>query len=269
MRLAFPYYPVFAALACAFALVGVSGCAMLHKEERPVLNNPIAIPASRCDFVWDQIVDVVDNYFDIQTEQRVREAGAILTVGRIDTAPKTGATCFEPWRGDAADKYERLHGTLQTLRRRTVVQVIPAPDVYQIEVVVYKELEDLARPESSTAGAATFRTDSSFIRVEDPVGVQPTTKGWIPLGRDTAMEQKMLYEILERLGPPGGFGKYPEVIGGPAMIVPGDVPIESNFGDAEVLPPAVSTPGATAPNVITTPRETLPPGTLPSGSTLQ
>ena len=62
MRLAFPYYPVFAALACAFALVGVSGCAMLHKEERPVLNNPIAIPASRCDFVWDQIVDVVDRH---------------------------------------------------------------------------------------------------------------------------------------------------------------------------------------------------------------
>jgi len=258
MRLAFPVkhlsHGFIAALVCAGALFGTGGCAMLHKEERPILNNPVAIPASRCDFVWDQIVDVVDNYFDIQTEQRVREAGAILTVGRIDTAPKTGATCLEPWRGDAADKYERLHGTLQTLRRRAVVQVIPAPDVFQIEVVVYKELEDLARPESSTAGAATFRTDSSFIRVEDPVGVQPTTKGWIPLGRDTAMEQKMLHEILDRLGPPGGFGKYPNAIGGPGMIVPEGTEMESNFGDAEVLP---TPPGMSSG--VAVPKETLPP----------
>lgn len=230
-------------------LASASGCAMLHKQERPTLNNPIAIPASRCDFVWDQIVDVVDNYFDIQTEQRVREVGSILTVGRIDTAPKTGATYMEPWRGDAADSYERLHGTLQTLRRRAVVQVIPGVDMYQIEVVVFKELEDLAKPEGSTAGSATFRTDSSFIRVEDPVGVQPITRGWIPLGRDGAMEQKLLYEILDRLGPPGGFGKYPggpggAVMVGPEMLAPDATEFESNFGSAEVLPspPPAATP---------------------------
>lgn len=236
-----------------WALASASGCAALHKQERPMLNNPIAIPASRCDFVWDQIVDVVDNYFDIQTEQRVREVGAILTVGRIDTAPKTGATCFEPWRGDAADKYERLHGTLQTLRRRAVVQVIPGVDVYQIEVVVYKELEDLQRPEGSTAGSATFRTDSSFVRVEEPVGVQPTTKGWIPLGRDAALEQKMLYEILDRLGPPGGFGKYPGGVVGPEMLAPGGTEFESNFGSAEVLPtpPTATTPSGAAPSATT------------------
>jgi hypothetical protein len=232
--------PIFTIIV-VWALASAGGCAALHKQERPALNNPIAIPASRCDFVWDQIVDVVDNYFDIQTEQRVREVGAILTVGRIDTAPKTGATCFEPWRGDAADKYERLHGTLQTLRRRAVVQVIPGVDVYQIEVVVFKELEDLQRPEGSTAGSATFRTDSSFVRVEDPVGVQPTTQGWIPLGRDAAMEQKLLYEILDRLGPPGGFGQYPGGATGPGMLgpemlAPGGTEFESNFGSAEVLP---------------------------------
>ncbi|MCE9605934.1 MAG: hypothetical protein K8U03_13640 [Planctomycetia bacterium] len=235
------------------ALVSVGGCAALHKQERPILSNPIAIPATRCDLVWDQIVDVVDNYFDIQTEQRVREAGTILTVGRIDTAPKTGATYFEPWRGDAADSYERLHGTLQTLRRRAMVQVIPAPDVFQIEVVVYKELEDLARPDQSTAGSATFRTDSSFIRVEDPVGVQPTTIGWIPLGRDRAMEQKILHEIMDRLGPPGGFGPYPG--GGPGPImVPEGMEFESNIGPAETIPP-----GAASPAIL--PSETLPPGT--------
>lgn len=238
------------------SILSAGGCAMLHKQERPILSNPIAIPATRCDFVWDQIVDVVDNYFDIQTEQRVREAGAILTVGRIDTAPKTGATCLEPWRGDAADSYERLHGTLQTLRRRAVVQVIPGQDVFQIEVVVYKELEDLARAESSTAGSATFRTDSSFIRVEDPVGVQPTTNGWIPLGRDTALEQKMLHEILDRVGPPGGFGQYPGGNVGPGVIMQEGSEFESNFSGTETVPSSPMSIG-----VETVPKETLPPGT--------
>lgn len=81
------------------------------------------------------------------------------------------------------------------------------------------------------------------------------TKGWIPLGRDTAMEQKMLYEILDRLGPPGGFGQYPGgAIGpgaiGPEIIVPEGTEFESNFGAAEVLPnppPTITSP-ASKPN---------------------
>ncbi|MGC3972032.1 MAG: hypothetical protein QM775_33235 [Pirellulales bacterium] len=150
--------------------------------------------------MWDQIVDVVDNYFDIQTEQRMRQAGEIMTVGRIDTAPKTGSTFLEPWRGDGADQYEKAHNTLQTIRRRAVVQVVPAPDVFQIEVTVFKELEDLKRPEYSTAGSATFRNDGSLIRIEEPVGVQPTTEGWIPLGRDAALEQAHSARDLDSLG---------------------------------------------------------------------
>ncbi len=200
--------------------------------------------------MWDAIVDVVDDYFDIQTEQRVRQAGEILTVGRIDTAPKTGATYLEPWRSDAADRYERLHGTLQTIRRRAVVQVIPSPDVYQIEVTVFKELEDLERPDYSTAGAATFRTDSSLVRVEEPVGVQPATKGWIPIGRDAALEQAILQGIWIRLAPPGtpppqmGFGA------ANSLTIPSDAV------------PQELVPGTGAPPIMTAPAETLPPAAL-------
>jgi hypothetical protein len=232
-------------ITAASLLLG--GCARWRQQDLPPLENPLTIPATQCDVVWDQIVDVVDNYFDIQTEQRVRQAGEIMTVGRIDTAPKTGSTFLEPWRGDGADQYEKAHNTLQTIRRRAVVQVVPAPDVFQIEVTVFKELEDLARPEYSTAGAATFRNDGSLIRIEEPVGVQPTTDGWIPLGRDAALEQRILQEIWIRLAPPGarptsrGFGALPsEWFGGGEVVAPGNGPVTTTPGQlmpqAEVLP---------------------------------
>lgn len=186
----------------------LGGCAP-WRANRITLENPLTIPASECDFVWDQIVDVVDDDFDIESEQRVRRVGDVLTVGRIDTAPQTGATLIELWKGDAADLYERLHGTLQTLRRRAVVQVIPAGETFQVEVVVFKELEDLGMAQFSTAGQATFRNDGSFVRIEEPVGIQPYTLGWIPLGRDTAEEQKMLNKIAARLIPTGRYGGIP------------------------------------------------------------
>lgn len=185
------------------------GCAPWRQPPPVPLENPLAIPASRCDAVWDQIVDVVDDYFDIQSEQRVRQAGDVMTVGRIDTAPRTGATLLEPWRRESADHYETLQNTLQTIRRRAVIQVIPAGEVFQIEAVVYKELEDLPNAEYSTAGQATFRNDDSLIRIEQPVGVQSVTRGWIPLGRDTALEQRMLAQIMERIGPPRDFRGLP------------------------------------------------------------
>jgi hypothetical protein len=189
------------AVAC-WAIFAV-GCAP-WRQSGPMLDNPLAIPASDCDVVWNQIVDVVDDAFDIESEQRVRRVGDVLTVGRIDTVPTTGSSWFEFWKKDAADFYERTHNTLQTIRRRAVVQVIPAGDLFQVEVIVFKELEDLPMAQSSTAGSATFRNDGSMIRIEEPVGVQPYTLGWIPLGRDTALEQRMLRQMADRLLPVGG-----------------------------------------------------------------
>lgn len=229
-------------LLALVVVAAVSGCARWRTPPPVPLENPLAIPASQCDAVWDQIVDVVDDYFDIQSEQRVRQAGEVLTVGRIDTAPRTGATLLEPWLHDPANRYERIHNTLQTIRRRAVVQVIPAGDVFQIEAVVYKELEDLPTAEYSTAGQATFRNDDSLIRIEQPVGVQSVTRGWIPLGRDTALEQRMLAQIMERIGPPRDFGGLPPWV--PAWSGEDTTVLRP---EGELLPPAGET---LPPNVI-------------------
>jgi hypothetical protein len=81
-----------------------------------------------------------------------------------------------------------------------VVRVIPDAAGYLVEVIVEKELENLPKPEHATAGAATFRNDSSLpSRRLEQVSRTRTSPQWISLGRDTALEQRMLADIHARL----------------------------------------------------------------------
>ena len=187
----------------------------------PVYRNPIAMPGNSvlippldAEVVWCQLVNVTDDFFKIQSEQRVVFAQGIPTEGRITTFPQTGATLLEPWRGDSVGFHERLESTFQSIRRIASIRLIPDPGGWRVEVSVQKELENLLRPMHATAGGATFRNDDSLYRYGTPlpvlgqrVGDQPRpvatptrTDGWIPLGRDGLLERRMLDKILKRLG---------------------------------------------------------------------
>jgi hypothetical protein len=100
------------------------------------------------------------------------------------------------------DSDQRWENTLQTMRRRAVVRVIPAPQGgHLVDVQVFKELEDMVQPEHSPiAGAGTFRYDDTFTRIVDPIGGEGATKGWIARGRDTSLEQYMIGDLLSRCG---------------------------------------------------------------------
>ncbi len=80
----------------------------------PVPNNTILVPAQNRDYMWDQIVDVVDDYFQIDKEDRVKLIGDVQTEGRIDTFPVSGRHC-EPWRRIPVNYHERLESTLQSI----------------------------------------------------------------------------------------------------------------------------------------------------------
>jgi hypothetical protein len=183
-----------------------------------VPNNTILVPEINRDFMWDQIVDIVDDYFQIDQEDRVKLVGDVPTEGRIDTFPISGATLLEPWRRDSVNYHERLESTLQSIRRRGFVRVIPEHgNGYLVEVTVTKELEDVPHPINGSAGASTFRYDTSLPRDTEfdpdphripgdparPNGPRAVTGGWIPIkpdGRDHALEQEMLAKIQARLG---------------------------------------------------------------------
>lgn len=171
----------------------------------PVSENPLLVPAADHEYVWDTVADVVDDYFRIKEEQPVRLVGQVMTEGRLETFPEVGSTVFEPWRRDSVGRRARIESTLQSIRRRATVRVVPDKQGYLIDVAVYKELENVEHPDHATAGQATFRNDASLTRVVDSLGEQDTNQGWIPRGRDPALEQRILSEILARTGSAPGY----------------------------------------------------------------
>ncbi len=187
-----------------------SGCIGLRRPgpaKLPVgaMPNPLLLAVADREFLHNQVVDELDNYFKIDREERVRQIGGVLTEGRIETFPTIGSTLLEPWRKDSTPGFEKLHSTLQSVRRRAVVRIVPSDGGYLVDLTVYKELEDLPQPEHATVGGATIRHDSSLVRNEEQQGLPTGTLGWISLGRDVTLEQQMLANILNRVtnvGPP-------------------------------------------------------------------
>lgn len=163
--------------------------------------NPMYVPLSDREFLWNQLIDTLDDYFQIAREERVRLVGGVLTEGQVETRPLPGATVFEPWRQDSTVGFERRHATLQSIRRRAVATVKPQVDGgYLVHVVVYKELEDLSQPEFSTVNLEALRHDGTLLRTEGARHVGPVTLGWIAIGRDESLEQRILSELRGRLG---------------------------------------------------------------------
>jgi hypothetical protein len=212
--------------------------AALYGAPAGQIENPLFLPPLEQEFVWNQLVDAVDDYFRIEREERVRLIGGILTEGRIDTFPAPGSTFLEPWRGDSASGYERLHATLQSIRRRATVRLIPTEGGSLVDVVVQKELEDLDKPEHATAGSGTLRHDATLIRGEGPPGTFSATLGWIPIGRDVALEQKILNDIRCRLDVPSTGTPF----GGPPLPTEG-VPAETMDPGRPANPTTPPVPG--------------------------
>jgi hypothetical protein len=160
----------------------------------------ISVPVTNDEWAWDQITDVVSEYFKITAEQPARRGGEVAMEGRIETAPQDGATWLEPHRKDSVGRFNRWESTFQTVRRRASIRVMPDAAGYTVAITVDKELEDLPRPERATAGAAAFRNDGSLPSARaEQVSHTRASPRWIPLGRDPALEQRMLAEIHARL----------------------------------------------------------------------
>jgi hypothetical protein len=197
----------FGTACCVLLLSGcnhhmVSSPAVPSAAPAPIdMPNPITVPAMDTEYLWNQVVDTIDDYFKIQHEERVRVISGMLTAGRIDTFPVVGATILEPWRKDSTHGFERLHSTLQSVRRRSIIHVVPVEQGFSIEVIVLKDLENLEYPENSAVGMTTPDRHDGTLRQDKnqdrPPG--PPILGWIPQGRDLSLEQRILAQIRGRL----------------------------------------------------------------------
>ena len=160
------------------------------------------LPPVEDQFVWLQVVDVVDDFFHVKSEQPVQNRGDFVLDGRLETSYRAGATLAEPWRKDSTSGFERLQSTFQSIRRRAIVTLKPDETGYLLEVVVQKELEETDRSAFATEGAAARQRENTIIRTDDSVNDIPLTVGWIPLGRDTSLEQVIIQDILGRVSKP-------------------------------------------------------------------
>lgn len=183
------------------ALLLASGCATGPFQENPLVirpaakvdgtDNPVYVPLGPTSYaaVFEKCLDVIGDYnFEIAYSNRYD--------GRIETFPKIAPGLGQPWKGGSPDFHQRLVATFQTIRHRAIVLISPANDGgYFIDVKVYKELIDIPRPSQAIAGAALFRSDPTLERQYEVVEEGQFENGWVPIGRDTLLEQSILDQL--------------------------------------------------------------------------
>lgn len=158
----------------------------------PVAANPLVVPSSDFENVWNKTVAVVDKYFDIESENRLART--------IKTQPQMGATIIEPWALDSPTLEDRFEATLQTVRRVAIIHIDPAPTGgFLVKVEVHKFLEDMVKPDKQAAGRAVFINDFPVNRTREIVGPVPAPVGWISRGRDPHLEQAILAGVRDAL----------------------------------------------------------------------
>jgi hypothetical protein len=153
-------------------------------------SNPVYVPLGpdAYNLVFEKVYDIISEYFEVSFSNRFG--------GQIETFPRIAPGLEQPWKPGSPDFHQRLLATFQTIRHRAVVLIQPANDGgYFVDVKVFKELEDLARPTRATAGAAAFRSDNTLQRQFEVIDANVVSFNWIPLGRDVKLEQVLLRRI--------------------------------------------------------------------------
>ena len=152
------------------------------------VSNPVFVPVEQHVVVWEQAVEVLHDYhFLVVRENRLD--------GTIETEYRVGSGIVEPWHHDSIGVENRLESTLQSIRRKMIVTVTPAPGGHWVSVEALKELEDLPGLAANSAGAATFQESRPLQRDLDVVVGQTAPSGWILLGRDVLLEQEYLCRL--------------------------------------------------------------------------
>ncbi|MBX3439594.1 MAG: hypothetical protein KF861_19050 [Planctomycetaceae bacterium] len=152
--------------------------------------NPLPVMATNDEVLWERTVDVLhDFHFEIARESRFSRV--------IETEYRTGSGVLEPWHQDSVGSENRWESTLQSIRRKVIVRVLPSGDGagYLVTVEAFKESEDLAGVAANSPGGATFQEATPLDRDLNQVVGQSAPSGWIPLGRDAALEQHILRSL--------------------------------------------------------------------------
>jgi hypothetical protein len=183
------------------AALATAGCATAPPVDNPVLvrqveaiENPVLVSpgqptAASYREVFDKVVDVLDEYFELHTPNPYE--------GRVTTRPRIAPGYEQFWKPGNPDKRQRLLATFQTIRQTATVEIRAGErGGYLVYVVVEKELEDIPRPARATVGDAVFQESPTVDRQLEVVTPETTAdRAWFKVGRDYAFEQEILQRI--------------------------------------------------------------------------
>jgi hypothetical protein len=187
------------AVACLAAAVGCATAPPLDNPaavrpgaaevENPVLVSPGIPTASAYQEVFEKTIDVLDDYFELLPPNPYD--------GRIVSRPRIAPGYEQFWKRGNPDARGRLLATFQTIRQTATARIWAGErGGYLVSVEVDKELEDVARPVMSRAGAAVFQEGPTVDRQLDVVGPETSPdQSWFKVGRDYALEQQILRRI--------------------------------------------------------------------------
>ena len=183
-------------LVAVVLLILFPGCSTIPgKKQVQLVNNPLQLTASNEDAAWERTIDVLHEFlFEIERENRQART--------IETKYKVGSGILEPWHKESVGWSNRLESTLQPLRRKVIVtlsQASPgAQNAYVVQVVALKEMEDLDAIAANSPGGATFQESTPLSRDLNQTLGQSRPSGWIPQGRDFALEQAILRRLQKK-----------------------------------------------------------------------
>ncbi len=177
-------------IVAALALFSSPGCQQPYQPDSPTFATS---PGADFDALWDAALRVLRRR-GFEPDRQDRAEGVIVT------APATTRQWFEFWRRDAVDAYSVLEASLHTIQRRVTVRIPRDPIGVDVQVEVLRLMTPERQVTTASGGLNLFASavptteGERVVRSADAIG-------WEPLGRDAALEQAILDQILRAAVP--------------------------------------------------------------------
>lgn len=177
-------------IVAALALFSAPGCQQPYQPDSPTFATS---PGADFDALWDAALRVLRRR-GFEPDRQDRAEGVIVT------APATTRQWFEFWRRDAVDAYSVLEASLHTIQRRVTVRIPRDPIGVDVQVEVLRLMTPERQVTTASGGLNLFASavptteGERVVRSADAIG-------WEPLGRDAALEQAILDQILRAAVP--------------------------------------------------------------------
>jgi hypothetical protein len=186
-------YSVFPVIAVTLSVM-CAGCVSSPPVAAIGGASAVQVSDSQRDPLWERAVMVLNrNHFQVARESKLE--------GIIETEYRGGSSVLEPWHPDSVGYANRLESSLQSIRRRVLINMASTgPGVMTVSIRADKELEDLPGLAANYEGGATFSENQPLQRDLDQVVGQAGPSRWLSIGRDPLLEHKLMSEIMGRGG---------------------------------------------------------------------